>query len=255
MQSISRNIEVWEDTVKKVLDANYPVTPSIFHINLSLYHQPRYSSTIIDVVPMDTLSCCHALVSQGSVMGLNMASHQTAGGGVVHGAPAQEENCFRRSNYFQVLSQNYYPLPEKATIYSPSVIVIKDQSYQLLQQPFAVAMVACAALRHPPLKPNGQFRENYDREMMKFKIQQIFQVGYNYGHEILVLGAFGCGAFGNNPSEVTLLFNEVIKEYYGCFKMIVFAVLSRGENNFKVFKEQILTNNCDLSNQMNKMQI
>jgi uncharacterized protein (TIGR02452 family) len=243
MSTKAENIAIWRDTIKQVLASKYKLTPSILYKELPLTHSPKYSTTIIDVVPVDTLTCCQELMSQGSVMGLNMASNRRAGGGVNTGQFTQEENCFRRSNYFQALvapsGHKFYPLPENATIYSPKVTVIKDKYYQLLSTPFDVAMLACAALRNPPLQSDGKYAKSSDHEMMKVKIQQIFQVGYNHGHEILVLGSLGCGAYGNNPREVATLFNEVVKDYQGCFKMIVFAVLSHKDNNFKIFNEMI----------------
>src|SRR5207248_1258260 len=120
----------------------------------------------------------------------------------------------------------FYPIPEKGCIYSPQVIVIKDQDYHLLSKPFEVAMVACAALRHPILNKQGKYSKIIDYQLMKHKIQQIFQVAYQHKHDALVLSAFGCGAFKNPPEVVAQIFNEVIAQYKGCFKVIIFAIKS-----------------------------
>ena len=196
------------------------------------------------MIDIDTLTCCQLLSDQGlSVLGLNMACPRNPGGGVKRGCFSQEENCFRRSNYFIALPKisKFYPIPDNGCIYTKTITVIKDQKYQLLEKPFNVSMIACAALRYPPMRSNGEYVKENDKRLMKHKIEQIFQVALLNGHDCLVLGAFGCGAFGNNPVVVAELFNEVIKQYYGCFKNITFAVLSYKDDNYNIFKQKIKT--------------
>ena len=58
------------------------------------------------------------------------------------------------------------------------------------------------------------------------------------GNEVVVLGAFGCGAFANNPNVVAMAAKEVIRDYQYKFKVIEFAVYCnlRDDSNFKIFK-------------------
>jgi len=243
MSTKQKNIEIWEDTIKQCTSGIYkdlPCSQSMISDKLKLTPLPRYEKMTIKVIDMDTLSCCEEYIKQGcNVLGLNMASPRRPGGGVDSGSFSQEENCFRRSNYFKTLDQSFYPLSETSCIYSPSITVIKDKNYQLLKTPFNVAMIACAALRSPPLLKNGQYVRNRDHEMMKYKIEQIFQVGYQMGHDTLILGAFGCGAFRNNPEVVADIFNEVINKYKLCFKNIIFAVMSYHDKNYEIFSQKI----------------
>lgn len=243
MSTKKENIDIWNDTKKRFHESKHELSDfpqSIVYDKLNLTPFPQYSSTIVNVMDMDTLTCCQLYKKMGyNVMGLNMAHPSHPGGGVGTGCFAQEENCFRRSYYFAVLPKTLYPIPETGCIYSPKVTVIKDNKYNLLQQPFTVAMVACAALRNPKINGLGRYCNEEDKKLMKYKIEQIFQVGYKHNHEVLVLGALGCGCFSNPPEVVAELFNEVIEKYKGCFKIIIFAVMSHNDNNFLVFDKII----------------
>lgn len=96
---------------------------------------PTYN-TFIEVVEGDCLDEAIRLKSLGlNPVILNMASAKRPGGGYRTGAGAQEENLFRRSNYYQSLEDPDgldtgrewgYPLPEFCTIYSPSVFVFRS---------------------------------------------------------------------------------------------------------------------------------
>ncbi|XWV25705.1 hypothetical protein QJ857_gp0031 [Tupanvirus soda lake] len=178
------------------------------------------------------------------VMVLNLASDVSSGGGVVRGAKAQEEDLYRKSNYFEANSQNLYPLKNTEVVYSPLVHVIKDRNYKLLQTPYPVSCLAVAALRKPRLNklPNG--KDTYffqsEKEIMQDKINMIFKVAIKHGHSDLVLGALGCGVFCNPNEEVALMFKNALNKYGHYFKRIGFAILSgSGNTNFDIFKNII----------------
>jgi uncharacterized protein (TIGR02452 family) len=240
MSTPEENVQIWRDTVKKARANHYPYSESIIYDNLPPTPTPRYNNMSVSVVNDDTFSCCEGFVKKGfNVAGLNMANPTHAGGGVNHGAFAQEENCFRRSNYFMSLPQSLYPIPETGCIYTPVITVFKDKHYQMMKQPFIVSMVACAAIISPTLTPNEEYAIQSEQLLMKLKIGQIFQVAYHNKIETLVLGAFGCGAFGNPPVQVAHMFNEIIHVYNKCFKHIIFAVKSHNDPNFQIFSQII----------------
>eukprot|EP01034_Spumella_vulgaris_P021912 gene21912-27989_t len=170
-----------------------------------------------------------------------MASDFVPGGGVRKGSTAQEEELFRRSNGHMTHPSNMYPLEANAIIYSPEVTIIKasrDQNYRLLEQPVTVGMIACAAIRNPVLTARKMYaREDY--ETMVRKIDAIFRVGLLKGHDSLVLGAMGCGAFHNPPAMVAMLFKQMADKYGKHYKKIGFAILvARGSDtpNISAFR-------------------
>lgn len=229
---------------------------------------PRNIVNDVRVVNMDCLECAASYISGKRPLVLNMASYHTPGGGVLKGSSAQEEELFRRTNLFTALypyhkkyadmfdikcRENMYPLDafsDFGCIYTQSVTVFKgkeSEGYKLLgYDQFKIDVITIPAIRLPSIKPDGTLSER-DRQITKNKIEQIFNVGANHENDILILSAFGCGAYGNPPSEIATLFKEVIEseKYYGVFDTIVFAILDdknafkehNKEGNFKVFND------------------
>ncbi|KAH7393995.1 hypothetical protein DE146DRAFT_616944 [Phaeosphaeria sp. MPI-PUGE-AT-0046c] len=146
---------------------------------------------------------------------LNLASERKAGGGWANGALAQEEALCYRSSLYLSLHDSYYPLPSLSAIYSPSVLIIRD------------AIVA--ALRRPTLTDDMKhFKNEGQRAETKRKIRLTLRVAATGGHVKIVLGALGCGVFGNPPKEVADCFLEVLREKEfqgGWWDEVVFAVL------------------------------
>ncbi|AGO85642.2 hypothetical protein psal_cds_1283 [Pandoravirus salinus] len=183
---------------------------------------------------------------------LNMASSRRPGGGYKTGAAAQEENIFRRSNYFLSLEdprridrqrQWRYPLQGLCGIYSPSVSVFRgpeDEGYPFLDRPVCLDFIAVPAIVRPRLhvlSDGAQRLGQDDADLMRQKIALILDIALAHKHDAVVLGAFGCGAFGNPPDHVALLFREVLStDAYRCrFKHICFAIFDdhnagRGHN-------------------------
>ncbi len=278
---------VFEDTVKDVLDGSY-VSPSgktvsfgddsgmrdssvVYGIPFTVKKWPKHDRPPkIEVINDDTLSVAHRLVELGgSVAVLNMASRQNPGGGVRHGAGAQEEYLFRCSNYFRSLYQfvwyaSEYNLEERAALYpldrdyggaySPDVTVFRGtekEGYPKLEQPWKVAFIAVAALNKPELVIDsaGQYWLSPALvEPTKRKIRTIYRIALEHGHDQMVLGAFGCGAFANPPAHIARLFHEVLREdeFSLAFSHIVFAIVENHnsyswfnpEGNFKPFKRE-----------------
>jgi len=172
---------------------------------------------------------------------LNMASRSNPNGGYQTGAAAQEENLTRRTNLFQCLDDPYqnnagkkwsYPLPEFGGVYSPGVCVFRraeSKGYAFMTQPDYLAIISVWAYKDPPTESNpstGELRlsGNIIRHFKK-KMTAILNIALDNGHDSVVLGAFGCGAYGNPPNHIALLFKEVIMgDFKGCFSHILFAI-------------------------------
>ena len=187
---------------------------------------------------------------------LNMANAHWAGGGWMKGALAQEEALCYRTSLYLTLKHRFYPMAPKAAIYSPTVVVVRNSisnHHRLLDlsQPDhlpVVSVVSMAALRNPAVHRRvGDGREIYaepaDRELMRAKIRMVLRVAAARGHRRLVLGALGCGAFGNPRGEVVELWKEVFLEPEfggGWWEEVVFAVLDTNrdqdaDSNYGVF--------------------
>ncbi|KAL8715274.1 MAG: hypothetical protein Q9220_001232 [cf. Caloplaca sp. 1 TL-2023] len=228
------------------------------------------SKTRIRVVNMDTLdaaldiSCTTTSLLPGSsappVLVLNMANARYAGGGWLKGAIAQEEAlCYRSSLSFS-LKLRFYPMSDRAAIYSPTVVVIREslaKGHRLLdlgkpEELPVVSVVSMAAVKDPSIERrlnDGEetYRNSADRELMRSKIRMILRVAVAKGHRKLVLGALGCGAFGNPRCEVVKLWKDVFAEpefSNGWWEDVVFAILDNGgcqdlDTNYGVFWREL----------------
>lgn len=216
---------------------------------------PKYKPTKVRVVDSDTIDAALALQDSAlkPVAVLNMANATRAGGGWQHGALAQEEAICYRSSLIKTLHHKHYPLPDDAAIYSPTVMIIRESmkdGHDLLdfREPSlldVISVISAAAVCQPYLKKDASGLRVYqnvtDEKLMKEKMRVILRTAIRNGHRQLVLGAFGCGAFGNPNHVVAQLWSGVLQEQEfqgGYWKDMVFAVLDgKGVSNFKVFNQ------------------
>lgn len=238
------NIRVWKDTKTRINRDRLPIRDSVKYtfslLGQSLKLPHHLEPAKIHVFNADTFDIAYgARVSGQNPLVLNMANHLNPGGGVESGARAQEECLFRRSNYSNTLTRRFYPIRDNEVVYSPVVSVIKDSGYDL-SEPWQCACIAVAALR---MSPDAIKFTPQEHDMMEKKIRMMFRTAIMYGHDSLVLGAFGCGAFNNPPIEVCNIFDDVMGDYLHHFKDIYFAVLSDDDNpNYDIFKTLELLN-------------
>ena len=229
------------------------------------------ADTQISVLNVDCILATRDLVEQGyNPAVLNMASLYHPGGGVLTGSSAQEEELCRRSTLAISLYQfslpggrfgdladmvrvkrrdERYPMDNTyGGIYSPDITFFratKDEGYALLDEPFKAAVISVASLNYNPKHghntlDNGNIPEA-DKPILKEKIRTILRIGALKGHDSLVLGALGCGAFCTPPAQMARLFHEVMdeEEFQGRFKKIVFAIIDTpSSNNFQPFKKE-----------------
>ena len=189
--------------------------------------------TTIEVTNETTLSAHQRHLAKGhNAVSLNFASATQPGGGFLGGARAQEEYLCRSSALFVTIKDspmyeyhrdNWTPFYSDAMIYSGDVPVFRDDQHDLLATPYLASFITSAAPlakkvpphEHPKL-PNVIFH----------RIVKILSVAKSKGHDSLILGAWGCGAFGNDGHVVSELFHRAITiEFAGSFKEITFAIV------------------------------
>ena len=216
-----------------------------------------------------TLEASELYAKQGKkVCVLNFASATNPGGGVVHGSSAQEESICRCSTLYPCLDlhemwNRFYvphrmadnPLYNDDCIFTPAVKVFKSDTNfpELMQESewWDVDVLTCAApnLRRMPsnlMNPNvGSKKADVTYEELKglltSRIQRIFEVAIASKAEVLILGAFGCGAFRNPPKVVAEVFAEFTEKYRECFDVIEYAVfhVEHARMNYEAFKDEM----------------
>lgn len=175
------------------------------------------------------------------VAALNFASAKNPGGGFMGGAKAQEEDLARCSAlYHCVRSQRGYYDANRAChsllytdhlIYSPGVPYFRDERLDLLARPFCVGMVTSPAPNAGEhLRARGRKQEI--RDTLERRAEQVLRVMAHHGHATIVLGAWGCGVFRNEPREVAEVFAGWLRapDYAGAFARVVFAIYDRSRD-------------------------
>lgn len=235
-------VNIWNETRRYFALHPRPVPPSVL-VDMMTLTPPTVAGRfpiVVDVRNIDTFQMAHEYLYQGQhPLVLNMACADGPGGGVARGCPAQEEELFRRSNAHLTHPPEWYPLKKTEMIYSPEVTVIRDtRSRQFVPIPeFKVSMIACAAVRQPVLSMGQYCDDDYD--LMWRKIESLFLVGIQAGHDSVVLGALGCGAYQNPPQEVVELYRQAIRKYGTYFRKIGFAILvvhEKDKENLTLFQ-------------------
>ena len=220
----------------------------------------KFKSTSISVVRKRTLDT--AISMQRKHLELKIAVHNFAsatnpGGGVKYGSRAQEEAICRCSTLYPVLNsednwKRFYDvnrakrnsLHDDACIYTPEIIVCKSDTDRPARLPRdkwnLVDVVTIAA-------PNLHGIEVGDEELFALhesRLRHMFTVVAHHGAEIFVTGAFGCGAFRNNPEVVAQAYKKILPEFDGYFKEIIFAIYCRPQEtiNYDTFKKILNTN-------------
>lgn len=214
----------------------------------------EHSSVIVEA--NTTFTSAKKYLALGKVAVLNFANPENPGGGVQNGAMAQEECLCRSSNLFACINdktvfEDYYqyhrklghPFYSDRLIYTKDVKVFKDDSVVPVMLPesewFNVDVITCAA----PCLVNRKYT-NMEALLRLFKgrIKNILEAARDNGVDVIILGAFGCGAFKNPPLVVAQAFEQTILEenYRSAFKQIVFAIKPTGERcpNFQTFHAQ-----------------
>ena len=195
--------------------------------------RPQFPQTTVHVVNMDCITATYQLQNmyRGSkCVCLNMANQFSCGGGWLHGKLAQEESLFFRTNISRGLSQIRYPFGDYTSIFTSDVVVFREsyqRGYEFLQESgqFCMNFVTAAAFNLYDSRTQQEIIPADDFiTKTRLKIESFFALCANENASVLVLGAFGCGAFRNPPFLVANLFKSVIEQYAGYFQEITFCI-------------------------------
>ncbi|KAA6210729.1 TIGR02452 family protein [Streptomyces filamentosus] len=171
---------------------------------------------------------------------LNFASARNPGGGYLNGAQAQEEALCRSSALHATLlrAPDYYAhhradrdtLYTDRVIHSPGVPVFRDDRGALLAAPFSVGFLTSPAPNAGVVRRQAPDRAHRLPAVLASRAERVLETAVAEGYRRLVLGAWGCGVFRNDPAEVAGAFKALLTgdgRFAGHFDEVVFAVLDR----------------------------
>ncbi|GIG89403.1 TIGR02452 family protein [Plantactinospora endophytica] len=196
--------------------------------------QPVAGPATVEVTDESSLAACRRL--DGDRACLVFASARNPGGGFLNGAQAQEESIARASALYPCLREAWdFYLAHRADpdlgysdriVHSPAVPVFRDDRGDLLAAPYPVSFLTSAAPNLAAMRRNQPDRTGDVPAVLRRRAARVLAVAAAYGHRQLVLGAWGCGVFGNDPTVVAEAFAEALPES-PWFTLVVFAVLDR----------------------------
>ncbi|WPG99532.1 Hypothetical protein R9X50_00234700 [Acrodontium crateriforme] len=200
---------------------------------------------------------------------LNMASPLKPGGGFLDGANSQEEFLCARSTLYPSLWDHFYRLPELGGVFTPDVMVFRDSTPEAndldKRDRFFVDVISAGMIRFPDINKNrSEDREeggcscgvsycDTDRELVTRKMKAVMRIAQSKGTEKLILGAWGCGAYGNPVKEVAKIWRKVIAgsprqrrpnaEQWEGIREIIFAIPDRTMlREFEIAFGDLITN-------------
>jgi len=217
----------------------------------SKFHLINEAKPRILITDNDTVSeiMRYKYTTNTKVCALNFASFTSPGGGFLSGCNAQEEGLCHYSNLYETLSleKEFYSYNKQHTnsgayenraIYSPKVYFSKDEKETYCD------IITCAA-------PNLNYYNNLESKwagddkstqkpfdnskLLKSRIEFVLDIAEDNEVDVLILGAWGCGVFRQDPKEVARYFKELLNNSKYNFRTVIFAI-PPGKNH-DVFKE------------------
>ena len=199
-------------------------------------------NTKIVLEDMDSVTAIHAHTFNKTAV-LNFASYKHPGGMFINGSKAQEECLCHESFLYNVLSrfsERYYDwnnahknksLYLNRALYTPDVLFFRGDEVTICD------VITCAAPNKTSAQKYGHVTDRDNTEALRDRIRYVLDIARENNVNTLILGAYGCGVFGQSPTEVASIFKEYLTTTHKCFTKVVFAIPEGKDNNLKAFMD------------------
>lgn len=193
----------------------------------------------ISVEDMGSVDAIGAFKS-GRTAVLNFASFKNPGGMFLKGSKAQEECLCHESILYNVLAryEGYYMSNRKDTnraLYKNRALYSPDVLFFIGGKEVYCDVITCAAPNKSAAQTYCGVTNEENLRVLESRIQFVLDIAKDRGVDTLILGAYGCGVFGQDAKEVASIFKMLIPSYN--FKRIIFAIPDSKSYNYKKFKE------------------
>jgi len=206
----------------------------------------RDRTPVIEVTGESSLEAAARMIRErpGGIAVLNYASARNPGGGYLNGAQAQEEALCRASALYATLLRvpDFYAhhRAERSVFYtdrvihSPGVPVFRDDRGRLLETPYTVGFLTSPAPNAGVIRAKSPREAHRVPAALAARAERVLEVAAVCGYRRLVLGAWGCGVFRNDPAVVAGAFHALLTgegRFAGHFEQVVFGILGREEDS------------------------
>ena len=169
---------------------------------------------------------------------LNFASAKNPGGGFLGGAQAQEESLARSSSLYACLTANFEMYQHNRNgssclysdwmIYSPRVPVFRNDDGSLTAKPYLVSFLTSPAVNAGVIKQREADKIDLIEPVNRERARKFLWIANQENHKTLILGAWGCGVFQNDPPMIARIFDELLKgEFADCFERVIMAIYDK----------------------------
>ncbi|GIG70901.1 TIGR02452 family protein [Phytomonospora endophytica] len=222
--------------VRVVIDAAGAATETrMYAPGMTLRPKGSTAAPDVEVTAESTLEATRRLAPD--VACLVFASAKNPGGGFLGGAQAQEESVARASGLYRCLrtEPDFYAYHRSQgdlrysdrVIHSPAVPVFRDDKGRLLEEPYEATFLTAAAPNLGAILRNTPELADSVPDVLARRAERVLTVAAAHGHRVLVLGAWGCGVFRNEPRTVAEAFRGAL-EAVPYFERVVFAIYGGG---------------------------
>lgn len=200
--------------------------------------EARFETTNITVERVDASKA--VTDAKGKACVLDFASYRNPGGGYANGGWAQEEALCSESDLFPILEglQDVYYIPNRQSrrgeLYTDRALYLTDVVFTTGGVMKKRDVIVCAAVNRRFALQNHRSEPECDIDMAH-RVHTVMHIAAAHEVDSLVLGAFGCGIFGNDPYKVAILFRDWLEAHPGQFENVVFAI--PGGPNLDAFRE------------------
>ena len=234
--------------IRSALEASvrgsFLITPQQAEELLAMYNVSGSTAKVpVRTENIATVEAVRRLTEEGKekIGVLNFASAKNPGGGFINGAMAQEESLSASSTLYRTLTvhEEYYRenraqrsmMYTNYAIYSPDVVFFRDGRFQLVENPFKASVLTLPAVNMGQVLLKGEDSAEAER-VMRRRMKLALAIFARQGARNLVLGAYGCGVFRNDPKKIAAWWKELLEdEGMGqYFDFIFHAVLDQSKN-------------------------
>lgn len=255
----NRNARYWNDkaarSVKAKKHLDYVSSKYADNIKVQIANTVLYDARDLQIstemdnprkffLPVDTVTAIFITkrsVSVGKVAALNFASFKNPGGMFLKGSKAQEECLCMNSTLYPVLDsfRDIYYEPNKKLLnrarYTDRALYTPDVIFETDEHAAKADILTCAAPNKYAAQKYQNVSDAENTEVLKNRLLFIRDIVNDQDVDTLILGAFGCGVFGQDPKQVVTLMHEIFST--ACVANIVYAVPGR-DMTAKIFETQ-----------------
>ncbi len=240
------------EDIKKTVSSSLRETNVFYHIGQ--YTPKQKYKTKYEIVQTDSVTAATAekiIDPNAKILLVSFGNNQQPGGKYLQGSIAQESDIFRRTTISHILDSDEvrdkcYPINDLKSdvtrvVHTPNVHVMRSSEkseFQFLSEAeilkYRIDLCTVSALNKNDPEESRLFNAsgNLTREGLEItrkRIETTFQLAVKSKSDVLITGAFGCGAYDNDPFDIMDAFNEVIEKYHGAIPKVIFAVLGKDE--------------------------